>query len=269
MTTNSDIKRLAELKERSGRKEQSLFFIEGKRAVLEALTGSEVIRRIIVSLAANESMMPEIRTIAGEKGIEIEELPDTKFRKLSSTESSQGVIGVAAMRELSSSALLSALRPRRNASVLLLDRISDPGNLGTVLRSAAWFGIDGVLISEKSVDAYNPKVIRSAMAALSEVEVAQEVKLSDAIGELKSFGFVVVAAMQEAMQSYAEFDYPRRCAVIFGSEASGIAPDLLAACDATIAIPRVGKMESLNVGVAASIILSEMSRRKTSKERKS
>lgn len=268
MTTNSDIKRLAELKERAGRKEQGLFFIEGKRAVLEAMTGSAVIRRIIVSLAANETLMPEIHSIAEEKGIEIEELPDTKFRKLSSTETSQGVIGVAAIRELSSEALLAELRPKRNATVVLLDRISDPGNLGTVLRSAAWFGVNAVIISEKSVDAYNPKVVRSAMGAIAELDVVQDVKLSDAIAALKSLGFSLTAAIQEAGLSYTDFNYPRRCAVLFGSEASGINPGLLAACDASVAIPRVGKMESLNVGVAASIVLSEITRGKALREQK-
>ncbi len=269
MTTNSDTKRLAELKDRSGRKEQGLFFIEGKRAVLEALTGSAAIRWIIVSLAANQTLMTEIHTLAEEKGIEIEELPDTKFRKLSSTEASQGVIGVAAIRELSSDTLHAGLRPKRNATVILLDRISDPGNLGTVLRSAAWFGVNGVLISEKSVDAYNPKVVRSAMAAITELDVVQDVKLSDEIAALKSIGFSVVAATQDSDRSYTDLEYPRRCAVLFGSEAAGIPPELLAVCDASVAIPRIGKMESLNVGVAASIILSEMNRRKTSADRKS
>ena len=269
MTTNSDIKRLAELKERAGRKEQGLFFIEGKRAVLEALTGSAVIRQILVSLAANETRMSEIRSLAEEKGIEIGELPDTKFNKLSSTEASQGVIAVSVMKELTSEVLLSELRPRRNACVLLLERISDPGNLGTVLRSAAWFGVDAVLISEGSVDAYNPKVVRSAMAAIAELDVVQGAVLSDDIAAFKALGFSVVAASQDAGTSYTDFDYPRRCAVLFGSEASGISANLLTACDASVAIPRVGKMESLNVGVAASIILSEMNRRKTSADRKS
>ena len=268
MTTNSDIKQLAELKERQGRKEQGLFFIEGKRAVLEALTGRAAIRRIIVSLAANETLMPEIHTSAEEKGIEIEELPDTKFRKLSSTETSQGVIGIAAIREQSSETLLAGLRPRRNATVVLLDRISDPGNLGTVLRSAAWFGVYGMLISEKSVDAYNPKVVRSAMAAIADLDVVQDAKLVDEIAALKSMGFSIAAATQEADLSYTDFEYPRRCAVLFGAEATGIAPGLFAACDASVAIPRTGKMESLNVGVAASIILSEMNRQKILVQRK-
>ncbi|MCL5020375.1 MAG: RNA methyltransferase, partial [Bacteroidetes bacterium] len=172
MLTNADIKRLSGLKERDGRKEQGLFFIEGKRAVAEAITGGASIRSLLVSLGANPKRLSDIYALAGEKEIEIEELPAAKFNKLSSTETSQGIIAVAAVRELTSDELLAELRPKRNATVLLLDRISDPGNLGTILRSASWFGVDGVFIAAGSVDAYNPKVVRSAMAAICQLDVA-------------------------------------------------------------------------------------------------
>ncbi len=261
MLSNAEIKKLSELREKSGRKEQKLFFIEGKRAVIEALTGTAAIKQIILSLAAGETRMAEIRDLASDKGIEVEELPETKFRKLSSTESSQGVLAVAHMRETTLEGLISEIRPKRNATIVLLDRISDPGNLGTILRSAAWFGVDGICVSAGSVDAYNPKVVRSAMSAIAELEVVQEVALTEVIASLKRLGFVVVGAAQDTGTSYSDFDYPGRCAVLFGSEASGIPHDLLDACTKTVSIPRVGKMESLNVGVAASIILSEMARR--------
>lgn len=263
MLSNADVKRLSALKDKVGRKEQGLFFIEGKRAVAEAITGGASIQRLLVSLSANPNRLSEIYALAGKEEIEIEELPAAKFDKLSSTETSQGIIAVAAVREMASDRLLSELRPKRYATVLLLDRTSDPGNLGTILRSAAWFGVDGVFIAAGSVDAYNPKVVRSAMAAICQLDVAQDVVLADEITKLKSAGFGVIGSSQDAKLSYADYKYPSRSAVVFGSEATGIDAGVLPLCDALVGIPRVGKMESLNVGVAASIVLSEIARCKT------
>lgn len=267
MLSNADIRILSDLKEKQGRKEQGLFFIEGKRSVIEALTGKAAIKQVIISLAANESRLVEIRSLAEEKGIDVAELAETKFRKLSSTDASQGVLAVSYMRGTTAGELIKELRPRRSATLILLDGVSDPGNLGTILRSAAWFGVDGIFISAGSVDAYNPKVVRSAMSAVAELNVVQEVKLSEVIGSLKEMGYSVVAATQDADTIYSDFDYDRRTAVLFGSEASGISNDLLSSCSHSVTIPRVGKMESLNVGVAASIILSEMARRDSTRGR--
>ncbi len=269
MISTTEIKQLMELKDRSGRKEQGLFFIEGKRAVLEAMTGDARVLRLIVDLGASPGRLSAIYSLAEAKEVEVEEIPAVKFRKLSSTETSQGIIAVARIRELDSDAMLSELRPKRSATVLVLDRVSDPGNLGTILRSAAWFGVDGVLIAEGSVDAYNPKVVRSAMAAICQLDVVQDVKLADEITKLKSLGFAAVASAQDAPLSYTDYEYPLRCAVVFGSEASGIAANVLELCDANVSIPRIGKMESLNVGVAASIVLSEMARRRSAGGRNS
>jgi RNA methyltransferase, TrmH family len=269
MLTNADIKRLAELKDRGGRKAQGLFFIEGKRAVQEALTGDAPIKKLLVSLGSSTGKLSGIIALAGDKQVEVEELPVAKFDKLTSTETTQGIIAIAGVREMTSDELLSKIRPMRAASVLLLDRVSDPGNLGTILRSAAWFGVEGVLSGAGGVDAYNPKVVRSAMSAICQLDFVQDVVLADQIVRLKELGFTVVASEQDAPLSYSDYDYPRRCAIIFGSEASGIAAGVLDLCDARVGIPRVGKMESLNVGVAASIVLSEMARRKSAGRRNS
>ncbi len=263
MLSNADVKKLSELKDRSGRKDRGLFFIEGKRAVLEAITGSNLVRKIIVNVGTNPKRLSEIYSLAEQKEIEIEEIPATKFDKLSSTETSQGIIALAAVRELTSDSLLSKIRPRRTATILLLDRVADPGNLGTILRSAAWFGADGVLVAAGSVDAYNPKVVRSAMAAICELDVVQDVNLSDEIVKYKSIGFSVIASAQDAALSYTDYNYPKRSAVVFGSEAFGIAQEVMKLCDTRVAIPQVGKMESLNVGVASAIVLSEMARQRS------
>ncbi|MCL5267264.1 MAG: RNA methyltransferase [Bacteroidetes bacterium] len=263
MLSNAEIKSLSELKDKKGREAHKKFLIEGKRALLEALSGNANISRIIVSLGSNPSKFADIFLAAEEKGITIEEVPVAKFNKLSSTETSQGIIAIAGVRNLTSDDLIAEIRSKRSATVLLLDRISDPGNLGTILRSAAWFGVDGVVIAGGSVDAYNPKVVRSAMSAICQLNVLQDVALVDEITRLKALGFAVVASTQEAALSYADFAYPKRAAIVFGAEATGISSEVLKLCETQIAIPRAGKMESLNVGVAASIVLAEIMRQKS------
>ncbi len=263
MLSNAEIKQLSDLKERLGRREQGKFLIEGKRAIEEALSGETDIKAIVVNLSANSSKFSEILGVAEERSIQVEEVPATKFSKLSATETSQGIIAVADIRTFSSDGLAATVRSKKKSLVLLLDRISDPGNLGTILRSAAWFGVDAVLIAEGSVDIYNPKVVRSAMAAIAGLDVIQEVQLIEQITKLKSFGFIVVASSQSGKTNYSQYVFPRKTSLVLGSEANGIDKKILALCDESVCIPRVGKMESLNVGVASSIILSEIVRQRS------
>ena len=262
MLSNAEISELSRLKDKKARTEKRKFLIEGKRALLEAMDGDADISEIIVSLGVDSSKLADVYSAAEEKGINVEEVPVAKFSKLSSTETSQGIVAIAGIRNTTSDDLLSEIRSKHAAMLLMLDRISDPGNLGTILRSAAWFGVDGVVTAGGSVDAYNPKVVRSAMSAICQLNVLQDVVLTDEVKQLKKLGFTVVGSVQDASLSYTDFSYPRRVAVVLGAEATGISADLLKLCDSKVAIPRVGKMESLNVGVAASIILAEIARQK-------
>ncbi|HUI30860.1 MAG TPA: RNA methyltransferase [Candidatus Acidoferrales bacterium] len=263
MLTNADIKRISELKERSGREEQAKFLIEGKRAVTEALTNNTSIERIIVNIAVDPSKFAEIFSVAEEIGIALDEVPAGKFSRLSSTGTSQGIIAIANIPSISLDDILNEVRSKRNALVIILERISDPGNFGTILRSASWFGVDAILTGEGSVDVYNPKVVRSALAAISCLKVVQEIKPSDEISKFKSIGFKIIASSQNGKTNYADYTFPQKSCLIFGSEAAGIERKTLDLCDESVMIPRVGKMESLNVGVASAIIMSEMVRQKS------
>ncbi len=263
MLTNAEIKHLSGLKENAGREGQAKFLIEGKRAVTEALSNNASIERILVNIAVDSAKFSEIYSAAEDRGVVIDELPDAKFNKLSSTGTSQGVIAVARIRSISLESILGEIRSKRSALVIILDRISDPGNLGTILRSASWFGIDLVLTGEGSVDIYNPKVVRSAMAAIASLNVVQEVKPREAMSKLKSLGFTIIASSQNGKTNYSGFAFPKKSCLIFGSEASGIDKRIFDLCDESIMIPRVGKMESLNVGVASSVVMSEIMRQRS------
>jgi len=261
--SNADIKLLSKLKERTGRVEQSKFLIEGKRAVMEALLNSASVDRILVNLGIDSAKFSQIYSLAEERGIVIEEVPAAKFAKLSSTETSQGIIAIAEITTFTFDDLISQLRSKRNALVIVLDKVSDPGNLGTILRSASWFGVDAVLTGEGSVDIYNSKVVRSAMSAIASLNVVQEIKPRDTMSKLKSLGFAIVASTQNGKKSYSEYVFPPKSCLVFGSEATGIDKRIFDLCDESVMIPRIGKMESLNVGVACSIVMAELIRQRS------
>ena len=263
MLTTADVKRLSKLKERNGREEQSRFLIEGKRAVMEALANHASIEVIIVSVAIDSAKFSDVYSSAEKQGVAVEEVPAAKFAKLSSTETSQGIVAIASTLSITLEDVLREVRSKRSALVLLLDRISDPGNLGTILRSASWFGVDAVLTAEGTVDIYNSKVIRSAMAAIAGINVVPGIKTAETISLLRSAGFSIVASSQSGKKNYAEYIFPGKSCIVFGSEATGIQDKILDVCDESVMIPRIGQMESLNVGVAASIIMAELVRQRS------
>ncbi len=138
--------------------------------------------------------------------------------------------------------------------VLALDEIKDPGNLGTILRTADWFGIRTVIASENSVDIYNPKVIQASMGAVFRIHY-QTTDLCKQLNTLKSQGFKILGADMKGESIYS-FQFPAKAVLVMGSESHGISADVHQLLDTRLTIPSFGKTESLNVGVAAAIILS-------------
>ncbi|HEY9165001.1 MAG TPA: RNA methyltransferase [Candidatus Kryptonia bacterium] len=263
--TNAELKILSALKDRTERHRQKRFLIEGKRSVTDALKANASVSRLILSLGSRTDRFTDVLSLAEQKEIEVVELPADKFRKLTTTETSQGIIAVGDILESSVDEYVSKARSKRQAILIILDRIADPGNLGTILRSAVWFGVEAVITAQGSVDVYNPKVVRSAMSALASLQVIEDADLGESIAALKKIGFKIIASSQDGRDEYTSFDYPPKIGLVFGSEATGIRNEILSACDWTVSIPRRGKMESLNVAVAASIVLAEMWRQTSSR----
>ena len=262
MISNSELKEISSLRNRKGRAEQGKFLIEGKRSIIEAISSKADLNLIAANASVDPSKFFQVYSLAA-KGVRVEKISAMKFAKLSSTENSQGIIAVAKIHELAINDVESQLCTKEKSIVLILDRISDPGNLGTILRSAEWFGVDIVVVAEESVDIYYPKVVRSAMAAIAGMKILREADIEEVISVLKGHGFAVVGASQVGNINYMNYEFPQKIGLVFGSEASGIATNILSVCETTLAIPRFGKMESLNVGVAASIILAEAIRQRS------
>jgi TrmH family RNA methyltransferase len=255
MITRSQVKMILSLQKRKVREENSLFVIEGDKLVREyILAGNRV------NLLAGK---PE--WIDGESGRVTEGADETvtvtydELRRISSLRTPHNVLAVAPIpkREYSDSLLTGRLTP-------VLEYVQDPGNLGTIIRIAAWFGMGNIVCSPDCVDFYNPKVIQATMGAFMHVNVWYR-PLDEFLGKAVSDGISVYGATMDGRSVY-QSDLGGEGIILFGNESRGISDGLMGYVTRKITIPGPGKplagIESLNVSMAAAIICSEFARRR-------
>lgn len=228
---------LYKLHEKKYRDEGRKFLIEGRHLVEEARKAS----KLEMVLIGNES--------DAVSGVENILAADAVLNKLSFTKTPVGIIGVCSFFE---EPTLSGDR------FLLLDNIQDPGNLGTLVRSALGFNIDLVILNSQSVDIYNDKFIRSTQGAVFQIKILKA-DLNLAIPELKKAGVTVIGTSMENQAPIAKLLSPKRYALLLGNEGQGVNPKLQAQADLVTFIPMNDKLESLNVAVAGSIIMCHLS----------
>ena len=175
-----------------------------------------------------------------DSNINYEIVSNEVISKIKNTESSQEVFAICLIK--------NNFDFQIHTPILILDNISDPGNLGTLLRSASWYDINNVLVSNNSVDIYNPKVVRSAMGAHLHIDNLQQLSIHNN-ESIKS-----IAATLNGT-SHKDFNPSKNWALILGNEAHGVTESLLDTADEQVSIPKLGNMESLNVGVAGSVLI--------------
>ncbi len=242
---NKLIKELLALQSKKQRHKIGKFLLESIRSIEEALIyGSEP---EIIILREN-TQLPEFLLKYKQIVVEVSE---KIFIKISTTETSQGIIGVYKFFNFKINNLLEKNK------ILFLDGIQDPGNLGTIIRSAAAFNIGGILVGPGSVDIYNEKVLRSTLGgvfALPILEIkTEELKL------FKKHGFSIIGAKLDGSNLY-NYEFKEKVIVGIGNENSGLSQDFMNTADDYVTIQISEKMESLNASVAASIILYELNR---------
>jgi len=253
--TASELRGLASLTQKKIRERERKFILEGWRALKDALNAGWKLD--LIAALSSYADDPDYATIlrqAAERKIPLKEISERELAKVSMTVHAQGVIAVAHQRAVEPDALLAV----REGVLLLVDRVTDPGNLGTLIRTADWFGVSGVAIGKGSVELYNEKVVRSAMGSLVHVPVAENVDVPEFMAVLKASGAYVAALSGDGELSYRDAAVRALSAVVVGSEAHGIAQDVRARADAVLKIPRYGRAESLNVGVACGIALAHI-----------
>ncbi|HKT49706.1 MAG TPA: RNA methyltransferase [Candidatus Angelobacter sp.] len=231
--------------------------IEGVRQIEEAVRSGLRFQAIIFSESGRTHaarLLPQISSHA-----ETLLLPDDVFTSAVSTETPQGVAALVKLKPVT----LQQLMEQISEDTLLVGvaGLQDPGNLGTVIRSAEAFGARGILIGEKTVSYFNPKVARASAGSLFR-EPLVRVNMMESIQQLKNLGVRVLATSSHKGTPLPQVDFRRACMVVIGNEGAGVAPEILSAADELITIPQSPRVESLNAGIAASIILYEAARQK-------
>jgi TrmH family RNA methyltransferase len=246
------------LKTRKGRPREGLVLVEGVRASAEVLAAGADMRFVIRSprLLDTEAGRTLASTLA-ERGPETEEVDDAALAELSDTEHPQGILCVCTepgldLAQLRTSPATSS-PTGAPATVLLLDALQDPGNLGTLIRAARAFGVDAVIVLDGSVDPWNPKAVRAAAGASFHVQIARA-PWSEASRWLEEQGIEVLAA-DPAGDDVRSLQLGGSWALAVGNEGAGLRAEIVAASTKRVAIPMPGRAESLNAGVAGSILL--------------
>lgn len=245
MVTKADISLVRSLADKKARAEHGLFVAEGPKLVQEALASGFGVRRVFG--------LPEFSAFAG-----FEEASDKDLERMSSLRTPQGVLAVVAMPDADA----TAPDPSRDL-VLALDGIQDPGNLGTIMRIADWFGIRAVMCSEDTADRFNPKVVQASMGAVFRTGAAYVADLAAELQGCAARGIPVYGTFLGGENIYAAALSPAGI-IVMGNEGNGISPRVAAAVTRRLYIPPypagAPSSESLNVATAAAVVCSEFRR---------
>lgn len=249
---NGQIKYLMRLMGQSSfRRREETFILEGKTLVYDSL--GEDLKKIFVSRTYYNDNKDELTNLLPKLVV----VDDDIISKVSDTKNSQGIFATARMKTKDMDEILSV-----TDRLLVIDRVMDPGNLGTIFRTAEAAGVDAILVGKGTVDIYNPKVVRSSMSSLLRQKISFYEDPIDLCDKLRAKGFKVIVSVLEGAECYREVDYPKKLALVIGNEAQGVDRGFVERADLKVYIDMQGQIESLNVSVAAAILLYEIRRNK-------
>ncbi len=253
-SSNAQIRAIeALLKKSKERKEQKAFVVEGKKMFEELLSRRELLKKVFFSESYVSEYYPEgLKDILSDIPYEI--VAEHVFCQMSETVTPQGVLAIAAMPEYSLEQMISS---KEKKTLLLLEDLRDPGNLGTILRTAEAADVAGVILTKESVDVYNPKVIRSTMGAVFRVPFVYADDFFGLLEILREQGVRLLAAHLKGNKTFTEADYSGACGILIGNEANGLSERAAELATEKVLIPMAGKTESLNAAVAAALLMYE------------
>ncbi|MDK9698575.1 MAG: 23S rRNA (guanosine(2251)-2'-O)-methyltransferase RlmB [bacterium] len=235
--------------------EQREGWVFGRQPLLEALAAKKTVERIYLADESHGDIIQEIRDAA--KGVcPVDLIPRAALDRYSNGIRHQGVAArLASVETIPLDHWLTQLTNGKPVTALMLDGIEDPGNLGAILRSAAVFGADGVIVGERHNAPLSPATAKASAGGMFHVPIVRAKHLNHAIDILKANGFWVFALAEESEQSIIDLELPERIVWVIGGEGSGVSQSLRKVCDAVTAIPSPGALKSLNASVAAAIAL--------------
>jgi TrmH family RNA methyltransferase len=247
------IKDIRKLKEKKYRKDSKMFLVEGFRFTEEALDSDFEVVQIFISARGEVKYENSLVKSKLQKNTKVYSISDSLFKSICDTESPQGII--ATVRNKSSKIKYDG------GFYILADKIQDPGNMGTIIRTAHAAGAMGVIITKGTVDIYNEKTLRATMGSIFKIPIIYDEDLS-LVQELRNNGFKLVTSSLDCDKNFYDIDLKGNVIISVGNEGNGISEEVYDISDLKIKIPMPGGAESLNAAVAASIMMYEVVRQK-------
>jgi len=240
--------------------------LTGIHAVREALEAGRAIERIVIARGRHGERIEQIVQLARTRGVPVRFEERTQVDRLAGTREHQGVLALAAAKPAASLEDLLLQGTRQGAKkglLVLLDGVEDPQNLGAVVRTALAAGADGVVIPERRAVGLTESVSRASAGALAHLPVARVTNLAHAMERMKEAGYWLVGLEERADSTYTEADFTRPTGIVLGGEGKGLHELVRKRCDFLVAIPTTGPVRSLNVSVAAGVVLFEALRQRS------
>ncbi len=250
---NPLIKEIKSLYRKKERKKAGLFIVEGIKIIEEMIDRDYSFKNIIYTDSLLDSKEGKTVFSSLENEGRLINVSESVFKEISDTENPQGILGLAYINTHN----IEELDIDRNRFLLYLDGVQDPGNMGTIIRTADAFNIDGIILRDGCVDPYNPKVVRATMGSIFRVPIYFESSGIEEIENLKSLGMKIYSTSLEDSLDINKVNFKANSIVVIGNESKGVSREIYDLSDSLIKIPMPGDSESLNAGVAASIIMYE------------
>jgi len=246
MLSKSQINLLKSLQQKKFRREHGLFIVEGHKSITEFINSAYLVEAIYYTPSFDSKVLKLSQKI------NFCEISVTELEKVSSLKTPQDALALVKVPEWP---ILQHEQLKGKFS-LVLDGVQDPGNLGTIIRIADWFGIDHIICSEDTVDVYNPKVVQACMGSLARVKV-HYTSLTEFLSKIN---LPVFGALLDGENIYST-DFGKEGLIVMGNEGNGLRPEIQKMVNKAITIPRIGKAESLNVAIATALFCSEITRK--------
>ena len=245
---NKVIKEINALKNKKDREKRGLFILEGDRLISE-INENWQIEYVVVSKSYDGNI---------EKYNKVYIVSEDMFSRISETVTPQGIMAVCHINNFDE----TKIEHKENPFYIILENVMDPGNMGTIIRTADASGADGIFLSKGCVDIYNPKVIRATMGSIFHLPIYRNVNVVDVVKDFNSRNITTLAAHLKGDKTPYNVNMKKGCAVIIGNEANGLSDELSNNATCLVKIPMLGKAESMNAGIAAGILIYEAVRQR-------
>lgn len=261
--TNSHIKAICEyMSKTKERRKNDIFVVEGIRMNEES--PFELVREVYASDSFMKGAGEREKKFLSEvtkAGKSFEIVSDAVYDRMTGTRTPQGILSVVKQIHYEMKDILKEPSPL----IIVLEDIQDPGNLGTILRTAEGAGVSGIIMSRKTADIYNPKVVRSTMGSIFRIPFVYADAVPETMKELKAHGIELFAAYLKGTKSYDELNYTKGTAFLIGNEGNGLSKEVADSADTYIRIPMLGRVESLNAATSTAILAFEAARQRRQK----